>query len=82
MNEMYKYVTPKRIGSQPLGVWQLSHYTKGVVNFAKSREISVDLYFVNKEMKVSSWGGYAYIDVDDYVDGENLYKAIVFFTKK
>lgn len=45
-------------------------------------EIKEDLITNKTTMKVSSWGGYAYIDVDDYVDGENLYKAIVFFTKK
>lgn len=30
-------------------------------------------------VKVSTWGGFSYLDLDDYIDGETVYSCLVYF---
>ena len=30
-------------------------------------------------LKVSTWGGYAYLDLEDYIQGEKIYRGFVYF---
>jgi len=30
-------------------------------------------------VKVSTWGGYSYFDLDDYINGETVYICLVYF---
>ncbi len=42
-------------------------------------EIKTDNISQKTVLKVSTWGGYSYIDLDDYVNGEELYAALIYF---
>lgn len=149
MNEFYKYLSPCKIPftEQPLGIWPLSKFERGMKKYAKScgvnlkpvhkyvaynkknttkyiksglkkdlpvalllgmnhrfdgkkvvqpngetwnqgsfalhwmtiTEIKEDNIKKKTTIKVSTWGGYAYLDLEDCIDGEYLYQALIYF---
>lgn len=42
-------------------------------------EIKTDNIAQKTTLKVSTWGGYSYLDLDDYINGEQLYAALLYF---
>ena len=42
-------------------------------------EIKEDNIKKKTTLKVSTWGGYAYLDLEDCIDGEYLYQALIYF---
>ncbi|MFW6678930.1 hypothetical protein ACOAOT_14860 [Lacrimispora sp. AGF001] len=146
MKEMFKYVTPRHFGDQPLGVWPVSLLENGVEKFAKDKGVklhavkkfksfnreniidyikeglekdlpvamligtggssdvtitkpngdeftgnSFKLHWVTiteleidesqnyEKVKVSSWGGWGEVDLDDYIQNEPLYQGLLYF---
>ena len=146
MKEMFKYVTPRHFGDQPLGVWPVSLLENGVEKFAKEKGVklhavkklksfnreniidyikeglekdlpvamligtggssdvtitkpngdeftgnSFKLHWVTiteleidesqnyAKVKVSSWGGWGEVDLDDYIQNERLYQGLLYF---
>ena len=41
--------------------------------------IKIDNIKKKTTLKVSTWGGYAYLDLDDCINGEELYQALIYF---
>lgn len=146
MKEMYKYVTPRHIGKQPLGVWPVSLLEEGVEEFASDKgielhavkkhdsftreniidyiqeglekdspiamligeggssnvtitnpdgsvssgnsfklhwvtitELEIDETKEKAKVKVSSWGGWGEVDLDEYIQNEWLYQGLLYF---
>lgn len=149
MIDMYEYLSPWYIPfiNQPLGIWPMSKFRKGVENFAKDKGVVLDGVYddseYNKEnvvryitrglqndapvamligfnydmenikvtqpngyswiqssfkthwvtitemeidtiknkvtLKVSTWGGYSYLDLDSFIDGERIYECLLYF---
>ena len=149
MNEVYKYLTPKKIptpkGDLALGIWPLNSFIKGFERFVNANNVGVkahrnsnqytndnvkryikdglkinspvalmigfntkttnievtapdetwvqdislhwvtitaikeDLIKNKTTVKVSTWGGYAEMDLNDIIQGEKLYQAVVYF---
>lgn len=42
-------------------------------------EIHINKNTKKVTLKVSTWGGYCYLDLDDYIQGEKIYKGFVYF---
>jgi hypothetical protein len=48
-------------------------------HWVTATQLIVDDIAETDMVKVSTWGAYAYIDLDDYVNGESLYNCVVYF---
>jgi len=147
MEDMYEYVTPRHIKSQPLGVWPIGMMEDGIEKFARDRDVELHavskyLYSFTREtiidyikeglekdspvamligtggsnnvtitepdgseisgnsfklhwvtitelevdeindtakVKVSSWGGWGEVDLDEYIQNEGVYQGLLYF---
>ncbi len=62
---------------QPNGdSWVQSNFSKHWVTIT---EMTVDEIQDNIVYKVSTWGGYAYLDLDSFIDGEYIYECLMYF---
>lgn len=42
-------------------------------------ELKVDKIQDSVKVKVSTWGGYSYLDLEDFIDGESVYGCLLYF---
>lgn len=42
-------------------------------------ELTTDEVIGKSTAKVSTWGGYSYLDIDEYLTGENVYECLLYF---
>lgn len=42
-------------------------------------EMKVDEVKDEVTLKVSTWGGYSYLDLDSFIDGEKIYECLLYF---
>lgn len=62
---------------QPNGEsWNQETFTR---HWMTITQITIDRIKDKTRLKVSTWGGYAYLDLEDCIDGEHLYQALIYF---
>ena len=62
---------------QPKGeVWIQSSFA---AHWVVITELTVDKIKNTAKVKVSTWGGYSYLDLDSFLEGETIYECLLYF---
>ena len=67
----------RKKGTQPNG----AYWTQTTFSFhwVVITELKTDEIAGTSTVKVSTWGGYAYLDLDSFINGEKVYECVLYF---